>query len=256
MSECTDCKVFLDTKSISDRASYLKWLRTNHPDKFRVFGEADPRFINSTSDTQKATRCFPRWYGKDEEKDCVSFRPPPVSTSSPRAPSTPPTMRSPFRPSSTPPSTRSPFRTSSTPPPRARSPFSFRPSGFRAKFPTRVRSSILHKPCKTGYIRNRSTKRCRKSCVIGQRRSKVSGRCLKGRKSKKSKRSKRSKRSRKLKKKSRFVTNSPLGSCRGRKKSVCKIDPNCAYRKRIGCVKRRGVKKSRFFGPMMPDSGY
>ena len=83
---------------------------------------------------------------------------------------------------------------------------------------------VKRKSCKKGYSRNRSTGRCRKI----SRKSRVS----------------------------RFVDNAERGNCRGRRKNVCNSDPNCTYRKRVGCVKRRGAKKAPFFGPMMPDSGY
>lgn len=241
MSNCLECKSFLDTNSINDRSTYLKWLAKNHPDKFRKFGETDPRYINANADSKKATSCFSMWNINDPEHP-EDPRPPCVRGSGPLPP---PRATGPFRPK---PPTRS---TASRPTPLRTSFFSTKPV-FKTK-----------NSCKIGYVRNKSTKRCRKSCAVGQRRSRTTGRCLKGRKSKKNskKRSRKSKKkskkkSRKRSRKSRFVKNSPLGSCRGRKKSVCKIDPNCTYRRGTGCVKRRGAKKSPFFGPMMPDSGY
>ena len=64
--------------------------------------------------------------------------------------------------------------------------------------------------------------------------------------------SKKSRKSRKSRKRV-FDDNAPLGECRKRKKSVCKNDPNCTYRKRVGCVKKYGAKKNKYEGPLMPD---
>ena len=91
MSNCDECKNFLDTNVINDRTSYLKWLRTNHPDKFRRFGDTDPRYINATADSMKATSCFPMWYGEGAEKVCPRpSRPtPPPRASTPPRPSGP-----------------------------------------------------------------------------------------------------------------------------------------------------------------------
>ena len=48
-----------------------------------------------------------------------------------------------------------------------------------------------------------------------------------------------------------------LGNCRGKKKSVCSSDPNCSYRKKIGCVKKRGSKGASLkYGPTLPNAKY
>ena len=46
-----------------------------------------------------------------------------------------------------------------------------------------------------------------------------------------------------------------LGECRGKKKKVCKSDPNCTYRKSVGCVKKskKTKRRSKFFGPIFPN---
>ena len=143
--------------------------------------------------------------------------------------------------------------------------------------------TIRRKSCKSGYKRNKSTGRCRKSCKSGYKRNKSTGRCrkIKSKRSRKSgyKRNKSTRKSRKIRSKkpcksgykrnkssgrcrkirskktrrSRFVDNAASGECRSRKKKVCKNDPNCTYRSGVGCVKRKGAKKSPFFGPVVPD---
>ena len=48
-----------------------------------------------------------------------------------------------------------------------------------------------------------------------------------------------------------------LGECRGKKKNVCKSDPNCSYRKKIGCVRKRGSKgEPLVYGPALPNAKY
>jgi len=66
MNNCIECKNFLDKNSITDDTAYRKWMLLNHPDKFRKFGNTDPRYINSTENTKKATDCFSKWYGKQK----------------------------------------------------------------------------------------------------------------------------------------------------------------------------------------------
>ncbi len=123
-----------------------------------------------------------------------------------------------------------------------------RKSGYKKNKSTRRSRKVRSKKsCKSGYKRNKSTGRCRKirskkSCESGYKRNKSTGRCRKVR-SKKSKRS-------------RFVDNAAMGECRSRKKRVCKNDPNCTYRSGVGCVKRKGAKKSPFSGPIMSDISF
>ncbi len=41
------------------------------------------------------------------------------------------------------------------------------------------------------------------------------------------------------------------GECHGRQKKVCPTDPNCSWRKRTGCVRKRGAGKSPVYeGPI------
>jgi len=68
-----------------------------------------------------------------------------------------------------------------------------------------------------------------------------------------------SKKKRRVRKTSkRFVLNEErnLAECRGKKQIVCLSDPNCSYRRRVGCVKRRrksGEEEELFFGPILPN---
>jgi hypothetical protein len=48
-----------------------------------------------------------------------------------------------------------------------------------------------------------------------------------------------------------------LGNCRGKKKRICRSDPNCSYRKRVGCVGRKGTKAKgakKYYGPTLEGS--
>lgn len=80
MNNCTECKNFLDINSIIDNTTYRKWMLLNHPDKFRKFGETDPRYINATEHTKKASNCFSKWYGTGSEKICGIFEEMNIST--------------------------------------------------------------------------------------------------------------------------------------------------------------------------------
>ena len=54
----------------------------------------------------------------------------------------------------------------------------------------------------------------------------------------------------------RFVINeeSELGQCRGKKQVVCLSDPNCSYRRKVGCVKKRNAKEEElFYGPTLSN---
>ena len=291
MFNCDECKIFLDKNSIKDKASYLNWFGINGPNQFKKYGEEDFKYKEAIKNSSTMGTCFSKWYSdnptcfrdtecliclekfkntddvvnvcqnnhrfhrscidkwiKGDNDTCPTCRSPIIpilpSRSTPSRPTSFVRSKSPSIPRptlSSPPRSTSFIRPTPSSPPRST-------SFVRSRLPGPTFNT--KKSCKIGYVRNRSTKRCRKSCAVGQRRSRTTGRCLKGRKSKK-----RSK-GRKSKKTSRFVKNSPLGLCRGRKKSVCKNDPNCTYRKRVGCVKKRGAIKTPFQGPMMHDSGY
>ena len=54
----------------------------------------------------------------------------------------------------------------------------------------------------------------------------------------------------------RFVVNEEreLGQCRGKKQVVCLSDPNCSYRRKVGCVKKRNAKEEElFYGPTLSN---
>ena len=54
----------------------------------------------------------------------------------------------------------------------------------------------------------------------------------------------------------RFVVNKEreLGQCRGKKQVVCLSDPNCSYRRKVGCVKKRNAKEEElFYGPTLSN---
>lgn len=68
-----------------------------------------------------------------------------------------------------------------------------------------------------------------------------------------------SKKVRRTKTSHKFLSKSELGlgECRGKRMKTCKSDPNCSYRKRVGCVrksKKKGSKKRPvYYGPTLSN---